>query len=68
MSKHSFIEECFEEFQSHFSQISETDLLKFFSAESFINEDNESFTETVIFFISIENWKTWCIILDRETD
>jgi len=55
MSKHSFIEECFEEFQSHFSQISETDLLKFFSAESFINEDNESFTETVIFFISIEN-------------
>jgi len=42
--------------------------LKLFNAESFINEDDESFTETVIFSVSIENWKTQCIILDRETD
>jgi len=68
MSKHSFIEECFEEFQSRFSQISETDSLKLSSAESFINEDDESFAETVILSVSIENWKTWWMILDRETD
>ncbi len=68
MSKHSFIEEHFKEFQSHFSQISETDSLKFFSAESFLNEDNKSFTKTVIFSVSIENRKTWCMILNRETD
>ncbi len=68
MSKRSFIEERFEEFRSRFSQISETDSLKFSSAESFINEDDESFAETVILSVSIENWKTWCMILDRETD
>ncbi len=68
MSKRSFIEECFEEFQSHFSQISETDSSKLSSAESFINEDDESFAETVISSVSIENWKTWCMILNRETD
>ena len=68
MSKRLFIEECFKKFRSHFSQISETDSLKFSSAESFINEDDKSFVETVILFISIENWKTWCMILDRETD
>ncbi len=68
MSKRSFIEECFKEFQSRFSQISETDSLKLSSAESFINEDDESFAETVIFSVSIENWKTQCMILDRETD
>jgi len=55
MSKHSFIKEHFEEFQSHFSQISETDSLKLSSAESFINEDDESFIETVISSVSIEN-------------
>jgi len=66
MSKRSFIEERFKEFQSHFFQISDADSLKFFSAESFISEDDESFTETVILFVSIENWKTWCMILDRE--
>ncbi len=55
MSKHSFIEECFEEFRSRFSQISETDSSKFSSAESFINEDDESFAETVILSVSIEN-------------
>ncbi len=42
--------------------------MKFSSAESFINEDDESFTETVIFSVSIENWKTQCMILDRETN
>ncbi len=68
MSKHSFIEEHFEEFQSCFSQISETDSSKFSSAESFINEDDKSFAETVIFSVSIENWKTQCMILNRETD
>ncbi len=68
MSKHSSIEEHFKEFQSCFSQISETDSLKLSSAESFINKDDKSFAETVISSISIENWKTWCMILDRETD
>ncbi len=68
MSKRSSIEECFEEFQSRFSQTSETDSLKLSSAESFINEDNESFAETVISSVSIENWKTQCMTLDRETD
>ncbi len=68
MSKRSFIEEHFKEFWSRFSQISEIDSLKLFSAESFINEDDESFAETVILSVSIENWKTWCMILDRETD
>ncbi len=68
MSKHSFIKERFKEFWSHFSQISETDSLKLSSAESFINENNESFAETVISSVFIENWKTWCMTLDRETD
>ncbi len=68
MSKRSSIEERFEEFRSHFSQISETDSSKFFSAESFINEDDESFAETVILSVSIENWKARCMIFDRETD
>ncbi len=68
MSKRSSIEERFEEFRSRFSQTSETDSLKLSSAESFINEDNESFAETVIFPVSIENWKTQCMTLDRETD
>ncbi len=68
MSKHSFIKERFEEIQSRFSQISETDSSKFSSAESFINEDDESFAETVISSVSIENWKTRCMILNRETD
>ncbi len=42
--------------------------MKLSSAESFISEDNESFTETVILSVSIENWKTQCMILDREID
>ncbi len=68
MSKRSSIKERFKEFRSCFSQISETDSLKLFSAESFINENNESFAETMILSVSIKNWKTRCIILDRETD
>ncbi len=68
MSKHSFIKERFKEFRSYFSQISETDSSKLSNAESFINKDNESFAETVILSVSIENWKTWCMILDRETN
>ncbi len=68
MSKRSSIEEHFKEFRSRFSQTSETDSSKLSSAESFINEDDESFAETVISSVSIENWKTWCMILDRETD
>jgi len=55
MSKRSFIEERFEEFRSHFSQISDADSLKLSSAESFISEDDESFAETVILSVSIEN-------------
>ncbi len=68
MSKRSSIKERFKEFRSRFSQISETDSLKLSSAESFINEDNKSFAKTVISSVSIENWKAWCMILDRETD
>ncbi len=55
MSKRSSIEEHFKEFQSRFSQTSETDSSKFSSAESFINEDDESFAETVILSVSIKN-------------
>jgi len=55
MSKCSSIEECFKEFQSHFFQISDADSLKLSNAESFINEDDESFAETVISSVSIEN-------------
>ncbi len=68
MSKRSSIEERFEEFRSRFSQISDADSSKFSSAESFISEDDESFAETVILSVSIENWKAWCMILDRETN
>jgi len=55
MSKRSSVKERFEEFQSRFSQISETDSSKLSSAESFINEDDKSFTETVILSVSIKN-------------
>jgi len=55
MSKRSSIKKHFKEFQSRFSQISETDSLKLSSAESFINENNESFAKTVILSVSIEN-------------
>ncbi len=55
MFSHSFTEECFEEFRNHFSQTSDANSLKLFSAESFISEDNKSFAETVILSVSIEN-------------
>jgi len=55
MSKRSSIEERFKEFRSRFSQISDADSSKLSSAESFISEDNESFAETVILSVSIEN-------------
>jgi len=55
MSKRSFIKKRFKEFQNHFFQISETDSSKLSSAESFINEDDKSFAETVILSVSIEN-------------
>jgi len=55
MFSHSFIKEHFEEFRNCFSQISDADSSKLFSAESFISEDDESFTETVILSVSIEN-------------
>ena len=68
MSSYSSTEECFKEFQNQFSQISDADSSKFSSAESFINEDDESFAETVISSVSIENWKTRCMTFNRETD
>ncbi len=68
MSKRLFIKERFKEFQSRFSQTSEIDSSKLSSVESFINEDDESFAETVILSVSIENWKTRCITLNEETD
>ncbi len=68
MFSHLFTEEHFKEFRNRFSQISDADSLKLSSAESFISEDDESFAETVIFSVSIKNWKTQCMILDRETD
>jgi len=51
----SFTEKHFKEFRNRFSQISDADSSKLFSAELFISEDDESFTETVIFSVSIEN-------------
>ncbi len=68
MSSRSSTEERFEEFRNRFSQTSDADSSKLSSAESFISEDNESFAETVILSVSIENWKAWCMILDRETN
>jgi len=55
MSKRSFIEERFEEFRNRFSQTSDADSSKLSSAESFISKDDESFAETVILSVSIEN-------------
>jgi len=48
MSSHSFTEERSEEFQNHFSQISDADSLKSSSAASSLHEDDESFAETII--------------------
>ncbi len=68
MSSRSSTEERFEEFRNRFSQTSDADSSKLSSAESFISEDDESFAETVILSVSIENWKARCMILDRETN
>jgi len=48
MFSHSSIEEHSEEFQNRFFQTSDVDSLKSLSAASFIREDDESFTETII--------------------
>ncbi len=66
MPSRSSTEERFEEFRNRFSQISDADSSKLSSAESFISEDDKSFAKTVIFSVSIENWKARCMILDRE--
>ena len=72
MFSHSSIEECFEEFRNHFSQISDADSSKSWtklsSAASFIHEDNKLFAEMIIFFVFYEIWKTWSLALDEETD
>ncbi len=68
MSSHSFTEECFKEFQNHFSQISDADSTKSSSAVSFIHEDDESFAEMIISLMFYEIWKTWSLALDEETD
>ncbi len=54
MFSHSFIEEHFEEFRNCFSQISDADSTKSSSAVSFIHEDDESFTETIILLVFYE--------------
>jgi len=58
MLSHSFTEERFKEFRNYFSQISDADSLKSrtksSSAASFIYEDDESFTETIISLVFYE--------------
>ena len=66
MSSRSSTEERFEEFRNRFSQTSDAGSSELSSAESFISEDDESFAETVIPSVSIENWKARCMVLDRE--
>jgi len=61
-------EERSEGFRNRFSQTSDADSSESSSAEPFISEDDESFAETVIPPVSIENWKARCMALDRETD
>ncbi len=72
MSSCSSTEEHFEEFQNHFSQISDADSLKSrtksLSAASFIHENDESFAKTIISFVFYEIWKTWSLALNEETD
>ena len=48
MFSHLFTEEHSEEFRNRFFQISDTDSSKSLSAASFIHEDDELFTETII--------------------
>ncbi len=54
----SSTEECFEEFQNRFSQISDADSSKSSSAASFIHEDDESFAKMIILLMFYEIWKT----------
>jgi len=68
MFSHSFTEECSEEFQNHFFQISDADSSKLSSAASFIHKDDKSFIETVISLMFYEIWKTRSLALDEETD
>ena len=72
MFSHSFTEEHFKEFRNHFSQIFNADSsksrMKSSSAALFIHEDDKTFTETMIFFMFYEIWKTWSLVLDKETD
>ncbi len=55
MPSRSPTEERSEEFRNRFSQTSDADSSKLSSAEPFISEDDESFAETVILSVSIEN-------------
>ncbi len=72
MSSRSSTEEHFEEFRNRFSQTSDADSsksrTKSSSATSFIHEDDESFAETIIFFVFYEIWKARSLVLDEETD
>ncbi len=72
MSSCSSTEERSEKFRTRFSQNSDADSLKSrtksSSAASFIHEDDESFAETIIFLVFYEIWKTWSLVLDKETD
>ncbi len=68
MFSYSFTEEHFKEFQNHFFQIFDVDSSKSSSAASFIHENDESFVETIIFFVFYEIWKTWSLALDEKTD
>ena len=69
---HLSTEKHFKEFRNHFSQIFNADSLKSWmkslSAASFIHEDDESFAETIIFFVFYKIWKTQSLVLDEETD
>jgi len=51
MSSYLFTEEHFKEFRNRFSQTSDADSSKSSSAASFIHENDESFVETIIFFV-----------------
>ncbi len=42
--------------------------MKSSSAASFLHEDDESFTETIILLVFYEIWKTCSLVLNKETD
>ncbi len=72
MFSRSLTEERFKEFRNRFSQTSDADSsksrTKSSSAASFIHEDDESFTEMIIFFVFYEIWKARSLAHDEETD